>query len=102
MGTHPIFESDFDCLTEKEMSEKVTQNEEKSKEAEAMMPPVAPPSYESAVVSINGDKQNIVNSTSHQQPSAVIGETTVIIPNQTREEKPHLFDVGATHYMAWF
>jgi len=22
MGTHPIFESDFDCLTEREVSEK--------------------------------------------------------------------------------
>merc|ERR1712035_285212 len=67
-----------------------------------MRPHVAPPSYESAVVNINGDKQNIVNSPTHQQPSAIIGETTVIIPNQTRQEKPHLFDVGATHYMAWF
>merc|ERR1712131_177313 len=27
MGTHPIFESDFDCLTEKKMSEKVTEQE---------------------------------------------------------------------------
>merc|ERR1712131_175824 len=98
MGTHPIFESDFDCLTEKKMSGKDVQNEEKSKEAEAMMPPVAPPSYESAVDA----KQNIVNSTTHQQPTVNVGETTVIITNQTRQEKPHLFDVGATHYMAWF
>ena len=56
----------------------------------------APPSYESAVVSINGDKQNIVNSTTHQQPTVNVGETTVIITNQTRQEKPHLFDVGAS------
>jgi len=28
MGTHPIFESDFDCLTEAKLESKVTSNQQ--------------------------------------------------------------------------
>jgi len=27
MGTHPIFESDFDCLTEREVSEEIKKDD---------------------------------------------------------------------------
>merc|ERR1711953_1083297 len=48
MGTHPIFESDFDCLTEK-MGENLPTYEQAEAQKPAEDPPELPPAYSASV-----------------------------------------------------